>query len=87
MKKLFRIYECDDYGNPTRYMGVFEAETKEKARASASKVYQTPEISSTGFYDAEEVTKESLQNERRELQRIMDTKTNIIVTNPHVDLD
>lgn len=87
MKKLFRVYECDDNGKPVRYMGVFEAGTKEYARQLASKVYQNPEISETGFYDAEEVTKESLQNERRELQRIMDSKTNIIVTDPHVDLD
>lgn len=67
MKKLFRVYERDDYGKPTRYLGVFKADDKTDARKIASDMFQNNEILTTGFYDAQEISNEQLTVEKADV--------------------
>lgn len=64
MKKLFRVYERNDYGKPIRYLGVFKADDEMDARMIASEFYQNKEILTTGFYGAKEITNEQLVVEK-----------------------
>lgn len=75
---LFRIYEIDDYGMPTSYLGVFIANTKEDARKIASKYYKNKEIITTGFYKAKEITQKELDKEYEELMKEIKFKTKIL---------
>ncbi len=80
MKKLFRVYENDGTWtlNPIKYMGVFKASSKEEARQIASKYHNNKEISTTGFYSAEEITKSKLNKEAKELEELIRVKTKIL---------
>jgi len=76
--KLFRVYENDDYGKPTEYMGVFKANSKSEARALASEYHKSPSIVTTGFFNAEEVTQEQLQQEEDLAMKQIKSKTEIL---------
>ena len=76
--KLFRIYETDDYGRPKYYMGVFKASSKEEAREIAAQMYNNLEISTTGFYGAEEVNASELAEERKKALKKIDDMTKIM---------
>lgn len=58
--KLYRVFEADDFGKPTKYWGVFRATDTNEARDLASRYYNNPEIITTGFYSAREVTQGDL---------------------------
>lgn len=70
MKKLFRVFERDDYGRPTRYLGVFISDNEKEAREKAAKHFNSESIKTTGYFGAEEVTEESLNNEKIETLNI-----------------
>lgn len=63
MSKIFRVCHTDDYGRPNGCMGVFRAIDRQEARKIASEYFKQPEIVTTGFYDAWEVTLEQLSKE------------------------
>lgn len=76
---MFRIYQADDYGRPVYFIGdIFKASDEKEARAKAAEHYNNEEIASTGFYGAEEVTQEEIddmiryhQNEINKLRTIL----------------
>lgn len=76
--KLFRVYEGDDYGRPSIYMGVFKASSEKEAREKAAKHYKNKEISTTGFYGAEEVSSGKLNKDKAELMKKIEAMTKII---------
>jgi hypothetical protein len=62
--KLFRVFSSNDYGKPIEYMGVFRGEDRKDALMNASKHYENNEISTTGFYSANEIDEEQLLMEK-----------------------
>ena len=66
MGKLFRVFECDDYGHPRKYFGVFKANDEMDAREIASKHYENEEMVTTGFYGAKEISMEQLLIEKND---------------------
>lgn len=75
--KLFQVYECDDYGEPKNYLGVFRASSKQSAKEAASKYYNNKEIISTGFYDAAEISVNTIKNIKDKLLEELESKTKI----------
>ena len=76
--KLFRVFESDDYGRPSQYLGVFKAMDDKEARQKAARHYSNKDIVTTGFYGTEEVTTQQLEKEKAELLKKIDDKTRII---------
>ena len=67
---MFRIYQADKYGHPVSYLGIFRANNSKEARLKslslvrekAAGYWNSKEIASTGFYGAEEVTQEEIDD-------------------------
>lgn len=76
--KKFIVFENDDYGRPTKYMGIFIASSVKEARELASKHYNDNEIINTGFYNAKEITDEEIKKETEELQKLIQSKTKVL---------
>ena len=78
MKKLFRIYETDDYGRPYKCWGVFLAEDENDARQIASEHFDRKDIVSTGYFLGKEYSKKELMDEFNVKMKELETETVIL---------
>ena len=78
MKKLFRIYETDDYGRPTKCWGLFIADDENDARQIASKYFNRNDIVNTGYFITKEYTRIELMDEFNAKLKVIETETNIL---------
>ena len=70
--RLFKVYEGDDYGRAVRILGIFKATSEDEARELAAEKFNNKEIVTTGFYGADEISEEDLEDKKARLQSELD---------------
>ena len=65
MKRLFEVYENDEYGRSIGTLGTVYADDKDEAKKLVAEYFNNKEIYSTGFYNAQ-LVEASIKMENKE---------------------
>tara|TARA_R110000737_G_scaffold90497_1_gene122815 strand:- start:118 stop:444 length:327 start_codon:yes stop_codon:yes gene_type:complete len=74
---IYKVYENDDYGRPTRLIQFVEAVSQSHARLKVAVAEKSSEIYTLGYYGAKVISQQEIDEKKAELQSELDMYSKI----------